>query len=639
MSDITQKPQKENPLDMIKSKDYRSALLIQVEKFTSNEVSERCRGMDEKLLERTALMCERISKTGENPSSAVLIIANLSKHKNGEEETLNRIVEELEKSPDQWLLKNTEKLSQTTSPEQLLKSLPLIERLNNWNRRAFTPSVRINEDNVVKVTAGLANAVGDGLTQCVELGKSCVERGINPEHLFEIFVVLMNKNEHPPSKGQFDTIVNELSKILPNLETKYDEVEAPDFSMDVPSDKKLFVYDKPEWAFKAFSDKLKQLLLETNYKVAPKDTIDEFIKYLKDFERKSDPFQKALSPKNGSEPYRNFKIEIGSNLSWHAGAVAFAKKMSEDEEFCRLIESSLSERRSKGYYDLFSHAELLLDPIKMLNDFRASENKPPIPSYPPDITEKSGGFPELANVTMLRYKDLKKVAESRQEVIWESSALETIWKDYRQMFEGRIKTLTQTQDIPAKELSNAIMSFLELIKEKHLFEDPLVYLDIGTASGEFSRKHVKYIEKNFDNPQILLTNPTELEMIDDLKKYRATYDATQGRVGEMLPLRGRIRIVHIAVTKDVMKFFDTDTKGTIWSNVTSDLAEGGVSFAGSTIFIPNESAYKEHVMHNGELVKVDWPKFIEEARKVKDYQDYLDKLDEIITRSRYVEEE
>ena len=631
MNDVVQKPQKENPLDLIKNKT--DMLLTRVESFTSKEMSEACRGMDKKTLERAALMCERISKTGENPSSAVLIIANLSKHK-GEEETLNRIVEELEKSPDQWLLKNTEKLSRTTSPEQLLKSLPLIERLNNWNRRAFTPSVRINEDNVVKVTAELANAVGDGLTQCVELGKVCVERGINPEHLFEIFVVLMNKKEHPPSKEQFTTIVNDLSKILPNLETKYNEVEAPDFSIGLPSDKKLFVYDKPEWTLKTISDKLKQLLLETNYEVAPKDTVDEFIKYLKDFERKSDPFQKALSPESGSEPYRNFKIEISSNLSWHAGAVAFAKKMSEDEGFCLLIESSVSERRSKGYYDLFSHAELLLDPIKMLNDFRASENKPPIPYYAPDIAEKSGGFPELANVTMIRYLDLKKVAESRQEVVGESSALDAIWAEYKGQFGRRIETLTQTQNIRADEATEFINSFLEIAKEKHLFQWQFMFVDVGTSSGLFSKCFVDYINENFKNPKVILTNPSEIEIEEGLKKFVAIYDATRGPLGEMVNLGGKCQLI---ITKDVMKFFDTDSKGTIWGNVTSALAEGGVIVSGSTLFVPHESAYKAHVMHNGELVKVDFKKFLEECVKVEDYGDYLNKLDGILERSAYEE--
>jgi hypothetical protein len=305
--------------------------------------------------------------------------------------------------------------------------------------------------------------------------------------------------------------------------------------------------------------------------------------------------------------------------------------MSENEGFCHLIESSLSDRRSKGYYDLFSHEELL-DPIKMLNGFRAYEGNPPIPHYPPDVAEKTGGYPELKEISNVRYNDLKKVAESYPEIMGEVSALETIWKEYRQMFENRMKTLTPTQDIRADKAAEFIRSFLEITKGKHLFEGQFRFVDVGTGSGAFAREFVKYITENFANPTIILTNPSEMKIKDELKKSATIYDATKGPLADLILIEGPANIV---IAKDVMKFFDPETKGIIWNNVTSVLAKGGVIVDGSTLFVPRESAYKAHVMNNGELVKIDFDKFLNELRnpELKDYRAYLNNLDEILKRS------
>jgi hypothetical protein len=251
MSDITQKPKQENPMDIIKTKEL---LLIRVESFTSKDLSNACRGMDEKLLERIATMCERIASSGEKPYCAVQTAITLSKKKDCREEILDSIMNHFEQSPDTWSFYQTEKLSQDVSAAQLLKSLPLIERISKWNRGAFP--VRIDEEHFVFLTSQLVTALGDqkGLEKCMELGKECTERGINPEDLQHTLVLFIKKH---PTHEQFNTVVDELSKLLTLLEP------APHALKNLPDEIQF-------------------------------STTDEFIKYLKDLNFKNDPSRKAI---------------------------------------------------------------------------------------------------------------------------------------------------------------------------------------------------------------------------------------------------------------------------------------------------------------------------------------------------------
>lgn len=390
MSDITQKPQRETPVDAIKGKEYRAALLTQLERFTSKEVSELCKNMDETLLERTNLMCERITNLGAKPLAAVQTITNLSKKTDCTKGILDSVMEYFEQSPDTWFFCQAEKLSCDVPAAKLLKSLPLVERISKWNRRASL-NVILDEDHFIFLTSQIADALGDetGLERCMGLGKECVERGIHPEYL-QIALLLFLKKQ--PTHDQFETALDELSKLLPRI-------------------------DPTSYALKNLQDEVQF------------STIDEFIKHLKDLNFKNDPFQKALDVKKGNVPFREFKEELRSNLGSHAGAVAFAKKISEDPEFCEFIENSLKERWIRGYHGISSHSRIM-DPIGTLNDFLSKEGKSTIPR-PPNGTR---GFAELSKPETLTCEVLNKAAEFYPEIASGGAALETLWKNYRQQF-------------------------------------------------------------------------------------------------------------------------------------------------------------------------------------------------------------
>jgi hypothetical protein len=596
------KPATENPLAAIKDREER--LLTRVESFTSKDVSEACRGMNEKILERVALMCERIGGSGENLSNAVLTVVNLSKHKDSKEETLNSIMEKLETSADSWFLHNAERLSQKVSPEQFLKSIPLLERISNWNKRAFTPSVMIDESKMILLTSEFLNSVGDDrVAQCVELGKECAERLIKPSDLYKALMSIAKKN---PTQEEFNRIFEEFSKLIPVLKTEYEV--ATKFFLDEPGDEKVFYYKKPEWTLSSIADK------------AAVFSLNDFVMYLTKIRREEDPFLSMIAPKeNESVLMQNFKKELELGITWHAGAMAFALVLSENPEAYKLIENAFSERKGKGYYhDMFEYSELL-DPVKILNEFLSTEKKPLIPYHPPERK-----FSELMQKSEITYINLKRIAESSPEVMKECSALNILLTEYRDKFAKRISVLTSHEDIHAEELKTFIKNFLEISKEKHLFDDRFKFADIGTASGEFSGEFVSYVRSNFQNPIIIRTNPTEFEIKHHSDLEVTIHDITQN------PLNMKANVV---IVKDMMKFFEEDGRGRIWNNVTQSVSEGGIVISGSTVQ-PQGYAYKQHVMHKGELVRVDSDKFLNELRSVGGYQDYLNKLDSIVEISR-----
>jgi len=254
MNEIAQKPKE--PLDVIKDKN--SMLLTRVQSFTSKEVSDACKGMNERILESTALICERISTAGGNPSPAVLTITNLSKRGESNEEMLIRVMEKLAEHQDRWFLQAAEKLSQTASPERLLNSIPLLERVGRWNKRKFAPSVEIDETNMLLPPIDFVSAMDDDqLGKGMELAKLCVERSIKPDDLYKALTSIAGKS---PTKEQFDGIIEEFTKLLPALRKDFDT--APQFFLDRPEDVKTFTCDRPEWTLNWIAENAKKLPLD-----------------------------------------------------------------------------------------------------------------------------------------------------------------------------------------------------------------------------------------------------------------------------------------------------------------------------------------------------------------------------------------
>jgi ribosomal protein S18 acetylase RimI-like enzyme len=258
MNDIAQKPPKENPLDVIKTKEH---LLVTVQSYTSKDVSEACRGMDKTLLERIATMCERIANANSEakPACAVLTIANLSKKKDCTPDILNSVMNYFEQSPDTWFFYYIEKLSQDISAEKLLKQLEFMEAIAKLNRKALPKKdgkrLQINEDDVLYMTSKLASILGaKGIEKCVKLGKECTDKEINPEDLLHTLVLFIKKD---PTPGQFNTAIDELSKLLTRLEP------APNALKDLPDEIQF-------------------------------STTDKFIEYLKNLNLKNDPSKKAI---------------------------------------------------------------------------------------------------------------------------------------------------------------------------------------------------------------------------------------------------------------------------------------------------------------------------------------------------------
>jgi|GEM_PF-3357855 len=599
MGDVVEKPK--DISDVVKSR--RELLLTRIQSFTCKETSEACREMDEKLLERTARMCERLAASKLDPTPAVSIIANLSKHQESKREVLNIIMDRLE-TADYYFLKNAEKLSQT-SPQKFLEFLPLLEKISSWNQRVFDRSLKISEENVVNVTSELLKALPDGwVAPSVELGKLCAERGVKPEYLFEALTFIANKK---PTNEQFSAVVEEFSKLIPVLRTEVDVI--PPLFIDHPSDTKKLYTRKPEWTLDAVAKKAAVL------------PVDEFIEYLKRIRVQEDLFLSMMEKKDEEPLMEMLKKEIKQALTYHAGAVAYAIVLSENQEAYNLIRQAFSKRKEKGYYpDMFEYAQLL-DPLDVLNNILKFKRELPLPYNSPDIE-----LPQLMKKEVT-YADLKEV-ENLFPIQSRIAALHILLNEHREEFARRISVLTPANDIRADEISGFIKSFLEISKEKRLYDKQFGFADIGTGSGEFTSEFVGYIKNNFENPKIIRTNPTEIE----LKHYKELgfrlYDVTERPLGENL---------NLLVIKDVMKFFDEKGREKIWEHVKNDLVEGGVVISGSTTYVPYEGAYKMHVKYKGELVKVNPEKFIEELRKVRDYQDYLANLDGIVGRSVYTE--
>lgn len=244
------------PIDIVKNKE--ELLRTRIQSFTSKEASDACKGMNERILERTALMCERISNSGTNPSKAVLTIAHLSKHEESKEETLNLIMDKLEERTDRWFAQSAETLSQKISPEKFLKSIPLIEAISNWNKRVYAPAVEIDDDKMILISPEIINSMNDSqLSRCFELGKQCLEKSIKPDDLYGTLLAIAGKN---PTEEQFNTIFTEFSKLLPTL--KEESEMATPFFMDQPGDEKKFVYNRPEWVLDDLSKASYSLPLE-----------------------------------------------------------------------------------------------------------------------------------------------------------------------------------------------------------------------------------------------------------------------------------------------------------------------------------------------------------------------------------------
>jgi hypothetical protein len=77
MDDVVQKPEKENPLGIVRNQ--KDMLLIRVQSFTSKDVSDACREMSEKNLERVADICQKLSDAQLRPSAAAIALVNLAK--------------------------------------------------------------------------------------------------------------------------------------------------------------------------------------------------------------------------------------------------------------------------------------------------------------------------------------------------------------------------------------------------------------------------------------------------------------------------------------------------------------------------------------------------------------------------------
>ncbi|MEM3555545.1 MAG: hypothetical protein QXF56_02410 [Candidatus Micrarchaeia archaeon] len=594
MNDLAEK-QPKNLSEVTKSK--QELLLTRIQSFTCKETSEACRGMDEKLLERTAQMCEKLAALKIDPTPAVSTIANLSKHPESKHEILNIIIDRLE-TTDYWFLKHAERLSANVSSQKFLEFFPLLERINSWNMRVFDQSLKISEEKVVNVSSELLRALPDEwVAPSVQLGKLCAEREIKPEHLFEALTFIANKK---PTSEQFSKIHEEFSKLIPVLRTEVDII--PPLFIDHPSDTKKMYIRKPEWTLDAIAKKAAAL------------NIDEFTDYLKRIRVKEDLFLSMMEGKEEEPLMEMFKKEIKQAMSYHAGAVAFAIVLSENQNTYSLIKEAFSKRKEKGYYsDMFDYTQIL-DPLETLNSILTHKGKEPLPYNPPDVE-----LPQLMKGEVT-YTDLKEV-ENLFPVQSRIAALHILLNEYKEEFARRISVLTPANDIRADEISGFIKSFLEVTKEKHLYEKQFSFADIGTGSGEFTSEFVGYIKNNFENPKIIRTNPTEIELKHHKELGFRLYDATEKPLGENL---------NLLIIKDVMKFFDEKGREKIWENVKRDVVEGGVVISGSTTYVPYEGAYKMHVKYKGELVKVDPTKFLQELMEIKNHQEYITKLDGIV---------
>lgn len=601
MNDIAEKPAKDLR-DVVKSRE--ELLLTRIQSFTCKETSEACRGMDLKLLERTAQMCERLVALKIDPTPAVSTIANLSKHPETRREVLNIIAEKLE-AEDYWFLKHAERISQNISSQKFLEALPLLEKISSWNRRVFDQSLQISEDKVITITSDLLKALPEEwVAPSVELGKLCSRHNVKPEFLFEALIAIASKK---PTNEQYSTIHQEFSKLIPVLRTEVDTI--PPLFIDHSSDAKRMYTRKPEWTLDLLAKKA--VVMPT----------DEFIEYLKRIRVQEDPFLSFME--NKEEPLMEMlKKEIKQAMSYHAGAVAYAIVLSENQNARNLIKEGFSRRKEKGYYeDMFPYPQLL-DPLEILNDVLKHEGKQPLPFNPPEIE-----LPQLMKKEVT-YSDLKEV-EALFPVQSRVAALDMLVNEYREQFARRISVLTPSNDIRADKIANFINSFLALAKEKHLYDNQFGFADIGTGSGEFTSEFVGYVKNNFENPKIIRTNPTEMELKHHKELGFRLYDVTERPLGEKL---------NLLIIKDVMKFFDEKGRERIWEHVKRDVVEGGVVVSGSTTYVPYEGAYKMHVKYQGELVKVDPEKFIDELRKVKGYEGYMANLKGIIERSAYREE-
>ncbi|NYZ75788.1 hypothetical protein H0N98_00875 [Candidatus Micrarchaeota archaeon] len=331
---------------------------------------------------------------------------------------------------------------------------------------------------------------------------------------------------------------------------------------------------------------------------------------------KEDLLARTLAPREGEgKVFRDFKKEIKTNLGLNAGCIAIAKKMCDDPEFYKFLEEAMNEREKSGYKSR---------PNTVIYSFLKSDAF----NFQAALSEISKGksmsylnLPGTKLYGRVGYDDLKRSAESDPSVIMESSALDTLYEKYRDEFKRRLASFTLHDGMFNNMAATFMIGLLRTVQEKHLYEGEFKFADIGTGSGEFSDEFLSFIKERFSKYKVVRTNPVELQIHHHEDMKVRIHDIDQESLGEKF---------NVVIIKDVMKFFkDGKPRGVIWENVKQSTEEGGVVLSGG------HGIFKVHVMYKGELLRVSPDAFLEKAKRVEDYNEYMEKLGDIVRRSDY----
>lgn len=330
--------------------------------------------------------------------------------------------------------------------------------------------------------------------------------------------------------------------------------------------------------------------------------------------KEDDLLDKTMAPKQGEgKLFQSFKKEIAENLHLNAGCIAFAKKMCDNPEFYRFVESAVSEREKRGYKyeagkDVYKFVETEIFNLRsILSEVSGKESF------------RYANLPSRIPKSKMGYEDLKRIAESDYEVRQEASALNTLFENYRKEFESRLIFLTLHFYVPSHRATIFMEDLLKIMRKKKLYEGEFKSADIGTGSGEFSAGLISFIREKFGRYHIVRTNPLALEVKFHKNLEVRIHDISREALGEKF---------NLILIKDVMKLFKKEeAKGKIWDNVKQSTAEGGIVISGG------QGDFRPHVLYNDKLVRVNSEEFLFQLGKVKNYQDYLNKLDDIVKSS------
>lgn len=333
--------------------------------------------------------------------------------------------------------------------------------------------------------------------------------------------------------------------------------------------------------------------------------------------KEDDLLSKTMAPREGEgKLLQNFKRELVENLHINAGCIAFAKKMCDDPDFYKFAEGALLEREKKGYKyesgsDVYNFMETEIFNLRALLSEISGKGSFRYDNLPHRIPQSKMGYAEL-----------KKWTEADYEVKQEYSALNTLYEEHREEFRKELETRTLHAYVQAYKTTEFMMSLLRIMRDKKLYEGEFKFADIGTGSGEFSGELISFIKEKFDSYKIVRTNPIPLEIKSQKDLGVMIHDISKEPLGEKF---------NLILIKDVMKLFEKgDAKGRIWENVLQSAEEGSIIISGG------QGEFRPHVMHEGKLVRVEPEAFLWQLGKTKNYQQYLDKLDEIVEKSDYM---